>query len=192
VKPAAKKIFMRTMLTGAFVFFFLTGFTQSTSYGNFKIIDQQLIFQKVFMEDSITFEKLGDYYTQLPYVADFDRSGDEMKFKIKDIVVDYKKFQISQVATPSFIQTGKFDGDVSVNVKDGKYRVTVSNLKFTGDMGYKKLTSKEDLTNYACRNSGTYISPDWCKANTLGLLDKTFIDKLQFFEKDAKKGDKEW
>ena len=165
---------------------------QTEAYGNFKVADQEIIYQKVTFQDSITLNKLGEFYGKLPYVSDLIVSGDEITFKLNDLVVDYKKFQFAQVATPSIIQTGKYSGLVTVNAKDGKYRLTVRSIQVTGDIGYKKITAKDNLTNYACRNSGTYISPDWTKPNMLGLLDKAFTDKLQYVEKGKTTKGEDW
>ncbi len=178
---------MRNLIATALILISITNsFAQAKVYGNFKIDNQQLVYQKIFLQDSITFDKLGDYFVTLPFVSDFDRSNDLMRFKINDFVVDFKKFQFNEVTAAPIIQSGKYSGDVSVDIKDGKYRVTVSNIVFTGNLVYKKVTSKESLTTYACRNSGTYISPDWTKPNTLGLLDKAFTDKFQSVEKAGK------
>jgi hypothetical protein len=167
------------------------GFSQATSYGNFKLADQELIYQKVFLQDSVTLQKLAEYYQKLPFVSNVEIK-DDLTFTMNDLIVDYKKFQFSQVSVPSIIQTGKFSGQVSIQAKDGKYRITVSGIQLTGDIVYKKITAKESITNYACRNNGTYISPDWTKPNTLGLLDKAFTDKLQFVDSEKKKGDGDW
>jgi hypothetical protein len=184
---------MKLLLGLIITAFTSTAFSQAITYGNFKIQGQELIYQKVFFQDSITVDKLGDYYVKVPGVTNFDRSNDEIKFKVNDMAVDYLKFQFSQVSTAQIIQSGKFSGDVAVDVKDGKYRVTMFNITFTGNLGYKRVTAKEPLTNYACRNSGTYISSDWTKPNTLGLLDKALTDKFEFVPPDAKKGgDSDW
>ena len=37
---------------------------QTTTYGNFKLEDQQLIYQKIFLQDSITLTKIGDYFSK--------------------------------------------------------------------------------------------------------------------------------
>jgi hypothetical protein len=162
---------------------------QATSYGNFKVADQEIFYQKVFVQDSITAAKLAEYYKTLPYVSNVALKGDEVTFDVNELTVDYKKFQFTQVATPSIIQTGKYSGKATVGVKDGKYRITFSDLQLTGDIGYKKITAKDNLTNYACRNSGTVLSQDWCRPNMLGLLDQAFTDKLQFIAKEKKDSD---
>lgn len=165
---------------------------QATTYGNFKVVDQEIIYQKVFVHDTVTAAKLANYYKALPYIANVANTDTEVTFEVNDLIVDYKKFQFTQMATPSIIQTGRYSGKVTIGVKDGKYRITVYALQLTGDIGYKKITAKDNLTNYACRNSGTYIAQDWCRPNMLGLLDQAFTDKLQFVEKEIKKDDGDW
>ena len=165
---------------------------QPTSYGSFKVVDQEIIYQKVFTQDSITLEKLAAYYQALPYLSNVSVTGDDLTFEMNDLIVDYKKFQFAQVATPPIIQTGKYSGKGTAGVKDGKYRITIREIQMTGDIGYKKITTKENLTNYACKNNGTSISQDWCKPNTLGLLEKAFTDKLQYIQKEKQKDDGDW
>jgi hypothetical protein len=169
-----------------------SSFGQITSYGSFKSQDQELIYQKIFTQDSVTAEKLNAFYSALPFIANVQVNGSELTFDMNDITVDYRKFQFSQVSTPPVILTGKYTGKVTVGVKDGKYRVTVNAIMFTGDLGTKKVTEKEKLTNYACRNSGTVIDKEWCKPNTLGLLDKAFTDKLQYVGTEKKKDKEDW
>lgn len=164
----------------------------NTAYGDFKLADQEILYQKVFAQDSITVAKLTEFYTAQPFAANVQATGDEVTFDMNDVVVDYKKFQFTQVATPPIIQTGKYSGKVTVGVKDGKYRVTVRSIQLTGDIGYKKITAKDNLTNYAAKNNGTIMNQEWCKPNTLGLLNKSFTDKLQYVEKGKKKDSDDW
>ncbi len=163
------------------------GYAQTTSFGNFKIVEQEIIYQKIFTQDSITVAKLDAYYKALPFVTNVTSSGDGLQFEVQDITIDYKKFEFTQVATPPIMQTGKYSGKVAVGVKDGRYRVTMSGIMVTGDIGYKKITAKEPLTSFACKNSGTILSQDWCRPNMLGLLDQALTDKFLF-----RKGKDDW
>ena len=147
--------------------------------GNFKIIDQEVIYQQVF-QDTVTLPILEKYYKSQPIVSNLTSTTEGLQFDINDLVVDYKKFQFSQNAVPLMIQTGKFSGKATVGVKDGRYRVTVRGLQFTANLGYKMITKKEAFTAYASRNSATDWAADFCLPSTLGLLDKAFTDKLQF------------
>ncbi|AYB33828.1 hypothetical protein [Chryseolinea soli] len=184
---------MKTLLSLILVACSIVVFAQgNTTYGNFKLADQEILYQKVFAQDSITVAKLTEFYKAQPFAANLQATGDEITFDMNDIIVDYKKFQFTQVATPSIIQTGKYSGKVTVGVKDGKYRVTVRSIQLTGDIGYKKITTKDNLTNYAAKNNGTIMNQEWCKPNTLGLLDKSFTDKLQYVEKGKKKDSDDW
>jgi hypothetical protein len=155
-----------------------------TTYGNFKIADQEIIYQKVFTQDSITPAKLEEFYKALPYVSNVTTTGDGVQFDVADLTVDYKKFQFKPMDTPSIIQTGKYSGKVSITTKDGRYRLTFQRLELTGDIGYKKITERDWLTSYATKNSATILAQDWCRPNMLGLLDKAFTDKLQYVKKE--------
>jgi hypothetical protein len=170
------------------IFLCSTTYAQVSSFGNFKVAEQEIIFQKVFAEDSISAARLAEHYKTLDFISNLKETSTGVQFDMNDITVDYKKFQFSQVATPHIIQTGKYSGKVSIDVRDGRYRVTVQAIQMTGDIGYKRITAKENLTNYSTKNSATQLHPDWCKPNMLGLLDQAFSDKLQF----PGKGKEDW
>lgn len=174
-------------LTLFFVLAFISSnlFAQTASYGNFKLLEQEIIYQKVNTFDSVTVAKLEKYYKTLPYISNLETKADGLQFDINDVNVDYKKFQFTQVNTPSIIQTGKFSGKVTVGVKDGKYRITIKSIQLTGNLGYKMITEKDNLTRYASKNSGTVMAEDWCRPNMLGLLDKAFNDKLELKNADG-------
>lgn len=155
---------------------------QSTEYGNFKIVNTEIIYQKVFPTDSMTGDKLAQFLLTVPNVSNVSNNDGEVSADLTDLTVDYKKFQFSQVATPPIIQTGKFSGKITGAAKDGKYRITVKSIQMKGDMGYKKIPELENMTNYSCTNSGTVLSREWCKPTMLGLLDKAFTDKFTYVE----------
>jgi hypothetical protein len=178
---------MKTLTTTLFLILMNSVVFAQVTYGNFKVSDQEIIYQKVFTKDSISIAALEKYYSEQSYISGIERTSDGLKFAMNNINVDYKKFQFSQVNTHISMQTGTYSGKVAVNVKDGRYRVTVTDIQFTGNLGYKMLKEKEPLTRYATKNSATAILEDWCKPNVLGLLDKAFTDKLEL-----KASDEEW
>ncbi|HKZ38610.1 MAG TPA: hypothetical protein VJ184_13210 [Chryseolinea sp.] len=182
---------MRT-LTFLFLLICTFSFSQPTSYGNFKVSEQEIIYQKIVPLDSITPGKLEAYYKTLPYISGLKVIEGGVEFLVNDLVIDYKKFQFTQVNTPSIIQTGRYSGSVEVGVKDGKYRITFHSIQLTGDIGYKKILEKDNLTSYACKNNGTVLAQDWCRPNMLGLLDQAFTDKLQYVEPKKKKNNDDW
>ena len=104
-------------MKGLTIFFLIIAagvYGQPTSYGNFKVSEQEIIYQKIVPLDSITPAKLEAYYKTLPYVSGLKLNDDGVEFEVNDIVIDYKKFQFTQVGTPSIIQTGKYSGSVAV------------------------------------------------------------------------------
>src|SRR5688572_13300233 len=173
---------MKKILTLVMVAAANLAFAQAVSYGDFKTADQEIIYQKVIANDSITIAKLEAYYKKQTYISNLEVKPEGIQFDMNDINVDYKKFQYSQVNTHIVMQTGKYSGKVTVGVKDGKYRITVKSILFTGNLGYKMITEKDNLTRYATKNSGTIMAEDWCKPNMLGLLNKAFTDKLELKE----------
>jgi hypothetical protein len=180
------------ILTTLFMLIAITVSAQPVTYGNFKLADQEIMYQKIVALDSITASKLESYYKTLPYVSNLTVKNGNVTFDVTDLIVDYKKFQFTQVGTPPIIQTGKYSGAVEVGAKDGRYRITFHTIQLTGDIGYKKIIEKDDLTSYACKNNGTVLSQDWCRPNLLGLLDQAFTDKLQYVEPERKKISEDW
>jgi len=173
---------MKKILTLVLVAAVNLSFAQAVSYGDFKTADQEIIYQKIIANDSITVSKLEEYYKKQSYISNLEVKGEGLQFDMNDINVDYKKFQYTQVNTHIVMQTGKYSGKVTVGVKDGKYRITVKSIQFTGNLGYKMIAEKDNLTRYATKNSGTIMAEDWCKPNMLGLLNKAFTDKLELKE----------
>jgi hypothetical protein len=163
------------------------GLAQATTYGDFKIVNTEIIYQKVFEQDSTTLEKLESFLKGAADVSNVERSGASITASLADLSVDYKKFSFAQVGTPPIIQTGRFSGKITAEAKDNKYRITVEQITMKGDIGYKKIPDYESMTNYACMNSATILSRDWCRPNMLGLLDQAFTDRFTYQEENKTK-----
>ena len=156
---------------------------QSTEYGDFKIVNKEITYQKIFVQDSVTTSKLAEFFKTVPNVSNVEVVGESIQADLTDFTVDYKKFQFTQIATPTLIQTGRYSGKIKVDGKPGKYRVLITSMQVKGDAGYKKIPSPENLTNFTCVNSGTSMNRDWCKPNTLGLLGQALTDRFTFLDK---------
>ena len=163
--------------------------SQTTEFGSFKIVNTEIIYQKVFTCDSITMEKLQAFLSSAQNVSSVSITNGVLTAELRELVVDYKKFGLTQVATPPIIQTGKFSGKISAEARDGRYRITVDGLTMKGDIGYKKIPTDEPVTNYSCVNSGTLLSREWCKPTMLGVLDKALTDRFTYL---APKLTSEW
>jgi len=172
-------ITMQRYLTFLTAFISTACFSQSTSYENFKLLDQEIIYQAVFQNETISYEKLEEFYKKNKNLSNIQIKANELTMQAKDLPVDYLKFQFSQVETPLILQTGKFSGTVSVAIREGRYRVTFNKIMVTGEIGYKSIKEKEPLTGLCSKSNGTQLSTDWMKPNTLGLLGKAFADVFE-------------
>lgn len=157
----------------------LIGYSQTIEYEDFKLQAQEIIYQAVFHGENVTYAKLEEQYKKNKQFSGIKVNANEITFNVKDLTVDYLKFQFSQVQTPLILQTGKFSGQVSVAIRDGRYRVTFNKIMVTGEIGYKSIKEKEPLTGLCSKNNGTQLSQDWMKPNTLGLLGKAFADNFE-------------
>jgi hypothetical protein len=153
---------------------------QTIQYGSFKIMDAEVVYQKVFNQDSITVEKLVQFLKSLPTIANVQAGDGTVTAELTYLTVDFKKFKVPQTSVPAIIQTGKFNGKLSFDVKAGKYRATLRGIQMKGDTGKKKIVDPENLTDYACTDNGTALSKVWCDPNMLGLLEQQITDRLKY------------
>lgn len=174
-----KSKIMKFILISLLSFISVIGFSQATEYEDFKLQDQEIIYQAIFQNENVTYAKLEEQYKKNKQFSNIKISANEITFNVNDLTVDYLKFQFSQVQTPLILQTGKFSGQASVAIKDGRYRVTFRQIMVTGEIGYKSIKEKEALTGLCSKNNGTQLSQDWMKPNTLGLLGKAFADNFE-------------
>ncbi len=175
---------MRLLLLCLLAFHFSTSFGQAVEYEDFKLVDQEIIYQAVFQDEQVTYAKLEEQYKKNKSFSNIKIAANGITFDVNDLTVDYLKFQFSQVQTPLILQTGKFSGKCSVSIREGRYRVTFNKIMVTGEIGYKSIKEKEPLTGLCSKNNGTQLSQDWMKPNTLGLLGKALADNFEFKMKD--------
>ncbi len=171
---------MKLNLIGVFLqMVVINALAQTTNYEDFKLVDQEIIYQAVFQSEDIAYAKLEEFYKKSENFSNLKILANEMTFDVKDLTVDYLKFQFSQVETPLILQTGKFSGKASVSIREGRYRVTFKSIMVTGEIGYKSIKEKEAFTGLCSKSNGTQLSQDWLKPNHLGLLGKAFADAFE-------------
>ncbi len=158
---------------------------QITEFGSFKILESEVLYQKVFNQDSITVEKMVAFLKTVPTIGNIQADGGTVTADLIFLKVDYKKFKAPQITVPAIIQTGIFSGKLSFDVKAGKYRATVRGIEMKGNTDNKKIIEPEFITKYATIDNGTAISPDWAKPTLLGLLDQQINERLTYKEVNA-------
>ena len=153
---------------------------QTTSYGDFRLVNMEVVYQKVFDRPSVTLEELDSLLRSSAGVSDVTLSEGSISAKLTELVVDYRKFKFPQVSTPPIIQTGRFSGKLTAEAKDGRYRITLEQITMKGDIGYKNIPEPEPITNYATIKGATALAGDWCRPNLLGVLNQALNDRFTY------------
>jgi hypothetical protein len=154
---------------------------QITQFGSFKILESEVLYQKVFNQD-VTAEKMVEFLKTVPTVGNIQSSDGTVTADLIFLTVDWKKFKFTQNNVPSIIQTGVFNGKLIFDMKQGKYRATLRSIQMKGDTGAKKITEPELITKAATVDNGTALSPVWAKPNLLGLLEQQITERITYQE----------
>jgi hypothetical protein len=154
---------------------------QITEFGSFKILESEVLYQKVFNQD-VTVEKMVEFLKTVPTIGNIQPGDGIVTADLIYLKVDFKKFKVLQADAPSIIQTGVFSGKLTFDMKSGKYRVTLRSIKMQGDTGTKKITEPELITKSATTDNGTAISKDWAKPTLLGVLEQQITERITYKE----------
>jgi hypothetical protein len=177
-----KTIFMKNLL---YIFLLLLPCTlqaQITQFGSFKILESEVMYQKVFTQDSVTVDKMVEFLKTVPTISNIQAGDGVVTADLVYLKVDYKKFKAAQIDVPAIIQTGIFNGKLIFDIKSGKYRATLRGIQMKGDTGTKKITEPEFITKYSTTDNGTAISKDWAKPTLLGLLEQQITERITYKE----------
>lgn len=163
---------------------------QITQFGSFKIFESEVMYQKVFNQDSLTVEKMVAFLKTIPTIGNIQAGDGTVTADLILMKVDYKKFKVAQTDVPLIIQTGTFNGKLSFDLKPGKYRATLRGIQMKGEIankekGTKKIAEPEFITKYATIESGTELSPEWAKPMFLGLLERQITERITYKDVDT-------
>jgi hypothetical protein len=115
-----------------------------TNYKYLKKVDNQIIFEKVYSFDSLKSEQIEDLLlASIPNVADvssFQKSTKIISFSLRNVYIDFKKYGLRRM-TMSPLLAFPMSCNLSIVWKDGKYKITASNITFNVvSFGIQKLT----------------------------------------------------
>src|SRR5690606_26647699 len=146
----------------------LPGHAQPSTYGDLRLCENRVIYKHVFDCTYVTVEQLDSTLRATPIGKDVQLNEGTLTATLSDFVVDYKKFKSPQMGTPHIIQTGRFGGKLTIQVRDGRCRITLDDITMKGNIGYKNITAPEPMTAYATIKSATLLAQDWCRPNKIG------------------------
>jgi hypothetical protein len=158
---------------------------QVTQFGSFKISDGEVIYQKVFNEDSITAEKMVKFLKTVPTIGNIQQGDGTVTADLLFMTIDFKKLKVAEATALYIMQNGNFTGQLIFEMKTGKYRATLRNIKMKGDTGSKKIFEPENISGYCTTDNGTALQPAWCKPTAFGVLEQQINDRIKYKETDT-------
>lgn len=125
-----------------------------TNYKYLKKINNQIIYEKIYNLDSLNASQIETILVSnipnITDVSDFQKGTNLITFSIKGVYIDIKKYGLSRWNMNGCLAF-PMSSNVSIVWKDGKYKITVSNITFNVvSFGVQK------LSNHLLRNDGTF------------------------------------
>lgn len=165
---------MKTLLAFVLILPFVS---QGQDVGNFKIEQNQLVWQKVY-------EAEPDKTFILSLLQDIQVSDETIisgKLRKTNFTPYLKKLGKRWGNTSPYLFNGEFDGNIVCEIKDGKYRITLTNIYHHYDAGTYDFSGFEN--EMAINNRGDYRR-SWIN-NVSEPLDKCFEDLFTIKQTNA-------
>jgi hypothetical protein len=177
---------MRTILLILTIFCFKS-YSQDLEFENFKLEDGNLIWQKVY-QTKLSNDEIIKFFKTSGIIKDSKNLENSLTGTIENLDLDFKGFGIKEMNTPVYISRNFFKSFVLIELKDGRYRITLKEMKLVKK--YSDILSEEgeikELKYYAIMNSKKDFTNSFKKSPS-GILNFTF-DKI-FGIKKKKKSD---
>ena len=146
---------MRIILLSMLCGMFLAANAQTTEVGNMRIINGEVVFQRVY--DCPPSFNASQLLKNGPFV---ETSGDMLSATLDNYAINFKKHGKSYMNYPMYMH-GTLRAKIVIDIKDGKYRVTASHLMANSniDFDYGSVTEKSSYVNietYAVNNKGEF------------------------------------
>jgi hypothetical protein len=120
------------------IFIFLLLFALSaqaqTSMSNFEIQDNSVVYRRIYESDMAKDEFLKQLLTTQG-ITEAEDKGELITAKIEGMSIEIKKHGGSWSSSPMVLQKPLY-GNMIVEFKDGRYRITLSNLNFVETGGF--------------------------------------------------------
>jgi hypothetical protein len=138
---------MKTLLIIVLILF--STFAQA-QYTNLKLEDSQFLFEKVYEKDSLSSKDIEKMLINgvptIKNLKDFYKHNEIITAKLDNVKIDFRKYGGSWGSSPFFLNH-PFFANISIVWKDGKYKVTATNLTFdTGVSAFGVMTCTDIFT----------------------------------------------
>ncbi len=177
---------MRTILLILIIICFKS-YSQELEFENFKLENGNLIWQKVY-ETELSNDDLLKSFKTSGIIKNLDDLENSITGTIENLDLDYKGFGNTEMNTAMYISRSYFKSFVLIELKDGKYRITLKEMKLVQKYsdGLNEEGEISKLKDYAIKNNNSDFRKTFVKSPS-GILNYTF-DKI-FEIKKKKKSD---
>ena len=155
---------------------------------NFKINDGKLMWQKVYQSPL----KITEILTALQALDSI--SGESVR-KLDDntiiatlskLPLDFRGYGKTEMSTPMYISRSVLNAKITIEVKDGRYRVTITGMTLTQryDDGLIDMNEESDLASYALRKKNTEFKSAFL-GDPSGIIDYTLTKHFTLTKKQS-------
>ncbi len=116
---------------------------------NFNTIDGEVYWLKIY-ETQMSFDELFEAVKNSGKFQELSKSKNLISGQYNNFLPDYQGAGYKNINTAMYISTGKFYAIVTINYKQGKYRVTVKNIRLEANIA--NMQSNDRLETYAIKN----------------------------------------
>jgi hypothetical protein len=109
---------------------------------NFIAKNNKVSWQKIY-ETNYSPEQILAKLKTVSYFYDISNNDNTITLKFKDLKVKYRDMGYSPGNMSMYIGNGVFIGGVTIDLKEGKYRVTVNNIMY--DFSYLSIATMSDV-----------------------------------------------
>jgi hypothetical protein len=144
---------------------------------NFKIEDENLIWQMVYESDSSA--NIINQFIRLGIIDNILTKEDQIIGDLKPFDTDYKGAGFTEMGTPMYIVRSRIIGHIIVDIKKGKYRVTIKDIRLIQkyDDPLTKQGQETSLKDFALRGTNDF-KPAFLKSPSI-ILDYTFKKRIK-------------
>ncbi|NIG56285.1 hypothetical protein [Chitinophaga sp. Cy-1792] len=129
---------------------------QNSPYQFYKLQNQNVIFEKVYAADSLNqTDLLKQLQIAIPRIQGFthyQENGNVITGRIINGIVDYRRFGHPLLSAPALIMF-PYEASVTIEVKDGRYRVTMAGITFIDNSG--RYREPNPIDGFLANNSKT-------------------------------------
>ncbi|MDP9961268.1 hypothetical protein [Chryseobacterium lathyri] len=173
------------------LFLFVSFISSFAQVSNFSLDNSQVQWQKVY-ETTLTQEEIISLAKDSGKFSVQNGNNENFSGSISELMADYKGAGYSGMSTTFYVQNSTISGKIKIDLKEDRYRVTVSNIVLTElyNIGFGSGNNKKvPFEYYVLRNNKSDFTSTFLKRDSK-IYDYTFSNLFDFSK--YKKTNNDW